>query len=304
MCDVDIMMIGHFAKDKLVVDGTSEIASGGAVYYGSVALRRMGVSVAVVTRLHPDDFSLLDELKQEGVQVFATPAPGTSGIENIYNSADMERRICKLLGFAGPFRREELPNLSARVYLIAPIIAGEVDLPLLKHLAARGPVGLDVQGFVRVRENGHPSAGSGRDSGQALVFRQWPDMAEGLAHVTYLKVDRAEAELLTGQTDLQVAARQLAAYGPREVVVTQSLGVTVYADGQIYEAPFTPRSLAGRTGRGDTCFAIYVGKRLSAPVEEACRFAAAVTTLKQEQPGPWRGTLADVAALLAGRRHT
>ncbi|MEE8163196.1 MAG: hypothetical protein V3T92_04175, partial [Anaerolineae bacterium] len=158
MCDVDIMMIGHFAKDKLVVDGTSEIASGGAVYYGSVALRRIGVSVAVVTRLHPDDFPLLDELKQEGVQVFATPAPETSGIENIYNSADMERRICKLLGFAGPFRREELPNLSARVYLIAPIIAGEVDLSLLRWLAARGPVGLDVQGFVRVREDGHPSA--------------------------------------------------------------------------------------------------------------------------------------------------
>jgi len=308
MCDVDIMMIGHFAKDRLVVDGTSEIASGGAVYYGSVALRRIGVSVAVVTRLHPDDFPLLGELKQEGVQVFATPAPETSGIENIYNSVDMERRICKLLGFAGPFRREEIPNLSARVYLIAPIIAGEVDLPLVKSLAARGPVGLDVQGFVRVRENGHPSTALRRaqdtSAGQVLVFHQWPEMAEGLAHVTYLKVDRAEAELLTGQTDLQVAARQLAAYGPREVVVTQSSGVTVYADGQVYEAPFTPRSLAGRTGRGDTCFATYVGKRLSAPAEEACRFAAAITTLKQEQPGPWRGTLDDVAALLASRRQT
>jgi len=308
MCDVDIMMIGHFAKDKLVVDGTSEVASGGAVYYGSVALRRIGVSVAVVTRLHPDDFPLLDELKQEEVQVFATPAPETSGIENSYNSADMERRICKLLGFAGPFWREEIPDLSARVYLITPVIAGEVDLSLLRWLSARGPVGLDVQGFVRVCEDGRPSAALRRaqdtSSGQALVFRQWPEMAEGLAHVTYLKVDRAEAELLTGQTDLQVAARQLAAYGPREVVVTQSSGVTVYAGGQVYEAPFTPRSLAGRTGRGDTCFAIYVGKRLSAPVEEACRFAAAVTTLKQEQPGPWRGTLDNVAVLLASRRHT
>jgi len=292
MHDVDIMMIGHFAKDRLVVDGISETASGGAVYYGSVALRRIGVRVAIVTRLHPNDFSLLDELWQEGVQVFITPALETSSIENIYNSADMERRICRLLGFAGPFQREEIPDLSAQVYLIAPIIAGEVDLPLLQQLAARGPVGLDVQGFVRVRENGH------------LVFRQWPDMAEGLAHVTYLKVDRAEAELLTGQTDLRAAARQLAAYGPREVVITQSSGVTVFADGHIYQAPFTPRSLNGRTGRGDTCFAIYVGKRLSAPAEEACRFAAAVTTLKQEQPGPWRGTLDDVAAVLAGSRGT
>jgi sugar/nucleoside kinase (ribokinase family) len=291
MHNVDIMMLGHFAKDKLVIDGNSETASGGAVYYGSVALRRMGVRVAVVTRLHPDDFHRLDELKREGIEVFAAAASETSGIENIYNSADMERRTCKLLSFAGSFRRQNIPALSARVYMITPIIAGEVDLALLKSLAARGPVGLDVQGFVRVREDGH------------LVFRQWPDMVEGLAHVTYLKVDRAEAELLTGQTDLQVAARQLAAYGPREVVVTQSSGVTVYADGQIYEAPFTPRSLDGRTGRGDTCFATYVGKRLSASAEEACRFAAVVTTLKQEQPGPWRGTLDDVAAVLAGRRH-
>ncbi len=288
MCDVDIMMIGHFAKDRLVVDGIGETASGGAVYYGSVALRRIGLRVAVVTRLHPNDFVLLDELKQEGIQVFATAAPETSGVENIYNSADMERRICKLMAFAGPFQQEEISDLSAQVYLVTPIIAGEVGLPLLKSLANRGPVGLDVQGFVRVREDGR------------LVFRQWPDMVEGLAHVTFLKVDRAEAELLTSQTDLRAAARQLAAYGPREVVVTQSSGVTVYADGQIYEAPFTPRSLAGRTGRGDTCFATYVGKRLSAPAEEACRFAAAVTTLKQEQSGPWRGTPADVAAVLAG----
>ena len=290
--DVDVMMIGHFAKDRLVVDGVGETASGGAVYYGSVALRRLGVRVAIVTRLHSGDLGLLDELRQEGVQVFASAAPATSGIENTYNSADMERRTCKLIAFAGAFRPDEIPGLSARVYMVTPIIAGEVDLPLLESLAARGPVGLDVQGFVRVCDG---------NENQALVFRQWPDMAEGLAHVTYLKVDRAEAELLTGQTDLRSAARQLAACGPREVIVTQSSGVTVYSDGRIYEAPFSPRSLAGRTGRGDTCFATYVGKRLSASAEEACHFAAAVTTLKQERPGPWRGTPDDVAEVLAGR---
>ena len=287
MYDVDIMMIGHFAKDRLVVDGNSEIASGGAVYYGSVALRHIGVRVAVVTRLHPDDFPLLSEMEAEGVRVFATPAPETSGIENIYTAADMERRICRPLSFAGPFSPQDIPDLWARIYLVTPIMAGEVGLPLLKSLVQRGPVALDMQGFVRIREDGH------------LVFRQWPDMAEGLTHVTYLKVDRAEAEFLTGQADLRAAARQLAAYGPREVVVTQSAGVTVYADGQIYEAPFTPRSLDGRTGRGDTCFATYVGRRLSALAEEACRFAAAVTTLKQEQPGPWNGDLAAVQELLA-----
>jgi sugar/nucleoside kinase (ribokinase family) len=287
--DVDILMVGHMAKDLLLVDGQGGFASGGAVYYGSIALRHLGKDVAVVTRLHADDFGLLEELRQEGVQVYAAPAPATSGIENRYNSADMERRICKPLAFAGPIQEGDLPDVSARVTMAAGIMAGEVGLPLLQSLARRGPVGLDVQGFVRVPE------------GEDLVFRPWADMAEGLACVTYLKVDRAEAELLTGRTDLVEAARQLASYGPREIVLTQSAGVTVYADGQIHQAPFTPRRLDGRTGRGDTCFCSYVGMRLSAPPEVATRVAAAVTTLKQERPGPWRGTMTDVEGLLAAR---
>jgi sugar/nucleoside kinase (ribokinase family) len=175
---------------------------------------------------------------------------------------------------------------TARIYVAASIIAGEVDLPLLRALARRGPVAIDIQGFVRVPE------------GEGLIFRQWPDMQEGLAHVTYLKVDRAEAELLTGQTDLRLAARCLAGYGPRKIVITQSSGVTVLADGCFCQAPFTPRSLAGRTGRGDTCFATYLGRRLTASPEEATCLAGAVSTLKQEQPGPWCGTLADVEAVL------
>ena len=128
-------------------------------------------------------------------------------------------------------------------------------------------------------------------------------MERGLSLVTYLKVDRAEAELLTGKTDLSAAAKELAAYGPREIVITQSEGVTVLVEGEIYQSPFTPRSLRGRTGRGDTCFATYLGKRLTSSAPEATQVAAAVTTLKQESPGPWRGSLADVQALLDGTRE-
>ncbi len=324
-------MIGHFAKDQLIVDGHAETASGGGVYYGSIALRHLGIRVAVVTRLHPDDFPRLDAMRQTGVEVFATPAPETSGIANYYNSQDMERRICKPLGFAGQFTREDITaaiestGLPSAI-IIASIIAGEVDLPLLKWLATAafappsrspkvsrprrgatvrdlaqqegigrrphptwGGIGLDVQGFIRVRE------------GNALVFRPWENMAEALSCVTYLKADRAEAESLTGESSLREAARALASYGPREVVLTQSSGVTVYdaAHDAFHTAPFTSRSLAGRTGRGDTCFATYIGKRLTQPPAEATRWAAAVTSLKQEQPGPWRGPETAVTAMLS-----
>jgi len=284
--ETDIAMIGHLAKDRNIVDGQGETATGGGVYFGSMALRRLGVNVAVVTRLHRNDFGLLEEMKEAGVRVFATAAPETSGIANYYNSADMERRICKPLGFAGAFGLQELPELAARIYVVASIIAGEVDLGFLKELAQRGPVAIDVQGFVRVRE------------GDELIFRPWHDMADGLAHVTYLKTDRAEAELLTGETDLREAARHLAGLGPSEVVVTESSGVTVYSDGHFHHGRFTPSSLRGRTGRGDTCFSTYLGRRLSGSAEEAAKLAGAVTTLKQEHAGPWSGTLAEAEALM------
>ena len=287
--DFDLLMFGHFAVDQIIVDGAAETVSGGGVYYGGIAAARLGARVGVVTRLREADFPRLEELRAAGLTVFAVPAAETSGIANYYHSADMERRVCVPLGFAGAIRQADAPDGRARIYAITPIIAGEVDLPLLKVLAARGPVALDVQGFVRVRV------------GDELLFRPWADMVEGLRHVTFLKVDRAEAEAITGETDLTAAARALAAYGPAEIVLTQSAGVTVYAAGAIHFAPFTPRSLAGRTGRGDTCFATYLTKRLTCPPEEACAWAGAVTTLKQEQPGPWRGNLADAEALLVER---
>jgi sugar/nucleoside kinase (ribokinase family) len=289
MDPVDILMVGHFAKDELIVDGSGAVAAGGGVYYGSIVLRRMGMNVAIATRLNPADFPLLEELKAAGVQVFATPAPQTSGIANYYQSQDMERRICKPIGFAGTMALEEIPDIKARVIMITGIIAGEVDLPVLQALAGRAPIALDVQGFVRVIE------------GDNLVFKPWADIAEGLRQVTYLKVDRAEAEHLTGETDLRAAALRLAAYGPEEIVITESTGPTVYSGGEFFQAPFTPRSLAGRTGRGDTCFSAYVGKRLTSGPLEATRWAAAVTSLKQEKPGPWQGPLAEAEALAANQ---
>lgn len=287
MNNADVLMVGHFAKDKIIVDGVEEVASGGAVYYGSVVLRRLGLDVVVSTRLHPEDFYRLEEIKAEGVKVYPTAAKATSGIANYYQSSDMERRICKPLGFAGLMQKEDIPAGKYKVIMVASIIAGEVDLDLLKYLAGMAPIGLDIQGFVRMLV------------GDDLIFQPWEKMAEGLKYVTYLKVDRAEAEFLTGIDDFKRAAQKLAQMGPKEIVLTQSSGVTVYAEESFYQAPFRPRSLVGRTGRGDTCFSTYIGKRLTSSPATACQWAGAVTTLKQEKPGPWKGSIKEVEEYLS-----
>ncbi len=286
MPEFDIVMIGNFAKDKLIVDGVEEISSGGGIYYGSIAIKHLDVSVAVVTRLHKDDFPRLDELRAEGVEVFATPADGTSGIANYYQSSNMETRICKPIGFGGKYSLAEIPNFKARVIMLSPLFAGEVDLPLLQELSKRAPIGMDIQGFVRVPVEND------------LIFQPWADMVTGLRSITYLKLDKAEAEYITGLSDLSQILNKLHSMGPNEIVLTQSSGVTVFSDGKLYSAPFTPHSLAGRTGRGDTCFSTYIAKRLTDSAETACRWAGVVTTLKQEIPGPWKGTQHDVAVIL------
>lgn len=283
----DVTFLGHFAKDLIVVRGAGSASSGGAVYYGSMALARLGMKVAVVTRLAGEDFGRLDELRDAGIEVFAIDSGVTSGIENIYTTEDMDRRTCRPIGFAGPFGPEEIPELETRAFLCTPIIGGEIDLALLEGISRRhrGHVALDVQGFVRVRQ------------GEALVHVDWPDKLEGLKHVTFIKLDHAEAEILTGEIDIYRAARMVAAWGPREVVLTHADGVLVHASGQDHEASWRARSLDGRTGRGDTCFAAYCARRLVEEPERACRFAAGLTSIKMETPGPFAGSAADVEEL-------
>ena len=277
--DLDVLMVGHFAKDKIVVDGKEEICAGGAVYYGAVVLRRLGLEVGVVSRGNPEDYPSLQPLMDMGIEFDLKPASQSSGCINIYNSADMDHRICKLFGFAGEIPYEDIPDVNAKIIAILPIIAGEVSLDTLVKLSKRAPIALDVQGFVRVPE------------GDDLNFRPWKDMEEGLKHVTFLKVDSAEAEHLTGQTDLEKAAKILASYGPKEIVLTQKKEILVYADGNFYRAPFLPKNLSGRTGRGDTCITSYIGSRIKYGPERACQIAGIITSMKQEVPGPWTGDI-------------
>ncbi|MEM2637523.1 MAG: PfkB family carbohydrate kinase [Candidatus Korarchaeota archaeon] len=277
----DIATIGHFAKDLIIVENERKWSKGGGVYYGSVILARMGFRTAMITKLASEDFELLEEVKKVGVDIYASPAPATSGIENTYFSKDMNRRKTKPIAFAGMFSRSEIPDIEWENLAIIPIIAGEVDLSLLKYLRKRTPgiLALDVQGFLRVRE------------GDNLVFRDWEEKTEGLPLVDMLKMDDAEAEVIANTKDIFAAAKYVADLGVKEVVLTHSSGLLVYANGSFYEAPWTARSLIGRTGRGDTCFSAYIGKRLTSSPAVACKFAAEVTSRKIEIPGAYYGPL-------------
>jgi sugar/nucleoside kinase (ribokinase family) len=282
---IDLILVGHLAKDEVVVRGEERVRQGGAVYFGAFAARAAGARCLVVTKLADEDRPLLRSFADAGIEVHATRSAHTAGIRNIYTTADQDRRQCLLLHAGDPLRLEEIPPVPARIIHVGALLAGQVPEALLEPLAARAPLGLDVQGFLRV------------DEGDELRLRPWPGAEASLRHVTYLKADAAEAEVLTGLTDRPRAAEALARLGPREVVLTHATEVLVLADGQLHRAPFDPVSLEGRTGRGDTCMAAYLAARaLGQPAAWATRYTAALTSLKLEVDGPFGGTDAQVRA--------
>lgn len=279
-----IVMVGHVSKDIIHYQGTEERMLGGAVIYSSAAAARSGARVLVVTKAAAADRPLLDTFDTWGADCNAIDSVATTSIRNVYESADRERRTVTLLSQADPFRLDELEGLSGEIFHLAGLFAGEIPDELIEPLSGRAPVAIDAQGVLRRSENG------------SLLFRDWQAKERLLPHITYLKTDAAEAEILTGTTDRERAARQLASLGAREVMVTHNTEVIVFDGRTVHRAPFTPRNLSGRTGRGDTCFASYLTWRLDHSIEESVSYAAALTSLKMEQPGPFAGSVEDVLA--------
>jgi sugar/nucleoside kinase (ribokinase family) len=123
-----------------------------------------------------------------------------------------------------------------------------------------------------------------------------PEKREILRLVDFVKLDVAEAAILTGTDNLRDAAVMLGDRGSRETVITRSDGVLARSEGKNYFERFSHKGVDGRTGRGDTLFGAYLARRMDHPVDESLRFAAALASIKMETPGPFTGALEDVLA--------
>ncbi|NLP10472.1 carbohydrate kinase [bacterium] len=279
MQSFDVLLVGHVTRDVLIIGDTETRRIGGAVYYGAAPLKALGKRVAVATKLAQKDYSLLEEFHQQDIPVYALPSRETTQFTITYLTDDGERRKFFIGALADPFAIEDFTDLQAAIIHLCPLLRGEISAEVVRRLAERAKLGLDVQGFVRVRK------------GDTLHSCAWEEKRNVLPFIHYLKADQWEAEILTGLQDLHQAAVLLASWGPREVLLTHKEGVLLLADGCFYSAPFTTRELTGRTGRGDTCMASYLGRRLTHSAEQACRFAAAVVSAKLKKAGPFQGDL-------------
>ena len=305
----DVAFVGNYTKDTIVSAAGTRVVDGGAFNYGAHVAAHMGLRVAAVTRLAQEDYHVVEELRGLGVDVFVCTTPQSTCLRLEYPTSNVDERTITVESTAGSFTPAQVQDVQARAFVVGPSLRGEVGLDVIEALgrgraaveqaalgrdASPAPalpgrcalLAADVQGFVRVVREGR------------MVYEVWPEQETILSHLDVLKTDAVEAEMLTGTADIRAAAQMLAALGPREIVLTHRNGVLVYAGGEFHEAGFFPERLVGRSGRGDTCLAAYVARRLAFPPAEATRWAAAVTSLKMEAEGPFRRDIGEVERYL------
>lgn len=275
---LDVCCFGHITRESEEWQGFRREFTAGPPYFFSLALRRLGDQVMVVTKLNPVDKDILVELEREGVRIVLRKSARTSSFHTTYGKS-LDERYLKVISVADPFTLDDLVFCEPSKYIyIGPLTTRDFTLEFLIEAKKKAPVVLDVQGFTR------------KVVGDRIEYVDWDWKYEGMKYIDIFKADNNEARILTGINDPVESLKKLLEWGPREVLITSSDGVYLGVHGNgFYFAPFIVDEIRGRVGRGDTCTAAYVHARLRGmSYDEAVKFAAAATSLKLGYQGPLR----------------
>lgn len=277
--------IGHITLDKVVTPENIVYMPGGTAFYCSYAISLFkDIDYALVTAVGATEMEVVNRLREAGVFTIALPSKESVCFENIYGK-DPDDRTQRVLAKAEPFTMSGLGDIDARIYHLGSLLVDDFSLDVIKELSKKGLVAVDSQGYLReVRDT--------------LVYPvDWKDKREALQYIHFLKVNEHEMEVLTGCSAPEKAARKLYEWGVKEVLITLgSMGSVIFDGTDFYRIPaYKPQKVVDATGCGDTYTIGYLYQRVSgAGIEEAGRFAAAMSTLKIERSGPFCGTKEDV----------
>jgi sugar/nucleoside kinase (ribokinase family) len=281
----DICCIGHITLDKIITPKQTIYMPGGTSCYFSHGISHLNdwKNYKLVTSLAPSEYSSVDELTGKGLNVEIIPSKKTVYFENSYG-INQNNRTQRVLAKADPFTVEKIQHIEAKIFHLGSLLSDDFSLDVIKYLSKKGILSVDAQGYLReVRgENVYPI--------------DWCEKKEALKYVHILKVNEHEAKVLTGLDDYQAAARQLAEWGVKEVLLTLgSEGSIIYAENSFYYIPaYPPKEVVDATGCGDTYMLGYLYMRnKGVSYEEAGCFAAALSTVKLEKSGPFSGTEED-----------
>lgn len=283
----DIVCVGHITLDKIVTPEKEVYMPGGTTFYmahGVSHLPNDKVSFKLVASLAESEMQAVEDIRKEGIEVDVIPSKASVFFENIYGENQNERQQ-RVRAKADPFTVESVKGIEAKYICLGSLLADDFSLDVVKELSQHGTIVMDAQGYLReVR-------------GEEVFACDWENKLEFFKYIDILKVNEHEVRTLTGIEDLREGAKQLAEWGIKEVLLTLgSEGSIVLVDGKFYDIPaYKPKKETDATGCGDTYTLGYVYKRVQgANPEEAGKFASAISSIKLEESGPFKGTEEEV----------
>lgn len=285
-----ICCIGHITRDRIITPQQTIDMAGGTSFYMAHGMHHLSQDFPfqLVTKIGQESQEEVDHLRQMNIDVLSYSSPHSVFFENHYG-LNSNQRTQRVLAKAAPFTIEEMEPLAAEVFHLGSLLADDFSPEIVKFLAQKGCISIDVQGYLReVR-------------GEKVYAVDWKDMDAVLPYIDIVKLNEHEMYAIMHTNDPKIVAEKLASYGVREVIITLgSYGSLIYADKTCYEIPaYTPRKIVDATGCGDTYSTGYLYMRSQgATFQEAGRFASAMCTLKLEHNGPFEGSLKDIETLI------
>jgi sugar/nucleoside kinase (ribokinase family) len=222
---------------------------GGAVAYVSLVVRRLGCSASLISKVGADfPKTYLHRLRKEGVDVSGVvqvDSERTTSFELSY-SEDLSSRLLRLRTQGSPIVPGDLPtSLHAKAIHIAPIDA-EIPFEVVEHLKSCCEcLSIDPQGMTRrFDQNGNVACCARMD-------------LRVLPLVNIYKSSLDEIEVLTGQSDVNKAAKAIHDLGPEIVIATMGAeGSVLSAQGELLRVPACKSThVVDPTGAGD----VFVG---------------------------------------------
>lgn len=271
------LVVGHLVLDVVVHSGRTRRSLGGTAAYSSVALRRYGVNVSIVSKVgrdFPEEYLLF--LARSGVNISYVKLSQLSSTSFRLIYDDGQRRLF-LASRCNQILPEDLPETLDYDFVHVGPVAGEVPLSTLKKIReCRGIVSLDVQGYVRHFKDGY------------VTYSRSYEGIESLKYVDVVHGDTDEIMALGGEKSIFKAALNLLKIGPEILLVTRGeKGSYVFSrDKYLYVPAPKPRKVTDPTGAGDVYTAIFVAHYVvSDNIIESAIMASAAASLLVEEHG-------------------
>ncbi len=264
----EVLVVGSVTIDRIIENRSITERLGGVVTYGGLTFQRLGVATAVVTNVADAHRHLLDILSDEGLAVHAGKSPGTTRFVNESRGDLREQRMPEA---AAPVSASRIEPLLATVRHVhaGPLHPDDIDARAVALMgASKKLVSLDVQGYLRINENGRIVPGVSEGLAGAL----------GAAHI--IKADEGEFSLMLDHFRESLPGF-LRRFRIDEAVITRgSRGASVWTrtgEGVHFGAEAVRRPVS-TVGAGDVFFAAYLAAHLyrGLDIDLAAGFAARV----------------------------